>query len=448
MRINAIFRAAKRWFSDTPEEALEQAYQAALTVKAIEDRYFNGQKPAAETSDYSNNVATYFQAEIKKYLKIAVRGLTEFKASRSFLVDVNNRTLGKPHNAQETLLLEKIRFVESVILKYDEHNGVTSNLAPKAVEQSRIGASQDEGINQRFEGNSSSLSRVNKPPNQPSRTANQETNTETISDKTGVLPRSFLRTFNRIKREIDPNSYETEEEVLSRFRSSRNKTAVSIKFFLILIIAPLLTHQVTKSFIVSPLVDSYFSHHEQVIFINTNLEEEAFIELQRFEESLRFRSLLGLAPALSEAESEAEIQAKALEIAEDFRYRSSDAIENIFADIFSLVAFATIIFTSKREISIVKSFIDEVVYGLSDSAKAFLIILVTDMFVGYHSPHGWEVILEGIAKHFGLPENREFDFLFIATFPVILDTVLKYWIFRYLNRISPSAVATYRNMNE
>ncbi|MFM8299381.1 MAG: proton extrusion protein PcxA, partial [Microcystis aeruginosa] len=72
----------------------------------------------------------------------------------------------------------------------------------------------------------------------------------------------------------------------------------------------------------------------------------------------------------------------------------------------------------------------------------------TDIFVGFHSPHGWEVILEGLSRHFGLPENRQFNFLFIATFPVILDTVLKYWIFRYLNRISPSAVATYRNMNE
>jgi hypothetical protein len=33
---------------------------------------------------------------------------------------------------------------------------------------------------------------------------------------------------------------------------------------------------------------------------------------------------------------------------------------------------------------------DEIVYGLSDSAKAFIIILFTDMFVGFHSPHGWE----------------------------------------------------------
>ena len=78
----------------------------------------------------------------------------------------------------------------------------------------------------------------------------------------------------------------------------------------------------------------------------------------------------------------------------------------------------------------------------------FLIILFTDIFVGFHSTHGWEVLLENGLRHFGLPENRDFIFLFIASFPVILDTVFKYWIFRYLNQVSPSAVATYRNMNE
>ena len=104
--------------------------------------------------------------------------------------------------------------------------------------------------------------------------------------------------------------------------------------------------------------------------------------------------------------------------------------------------------TRKREVSTLKGFMDEIIYGLSDSAKAFIIILFTDMFVGFHSPHGWEVLLEGLSRHLGFAANREFIFLFIATFPVILDTVFKYWIFRYLNRISPSAVATYKNMNE
>ncbi|MFM7731913.1 MAG: proton extrusion protein PcxA, partial [Cyanobium sp.] len=65
----------------------------------------------------------------------------------------------------------------------------------------------------------------------------------------------------------------------------------------------------------------------------------------------------------------------------------------------------------------------------------------------FHSPEGWTVLLDGIAAHFGLPTGENFIMLFIATFPVVLATIFKYWIFRYLNRVSPSAVATLNNMN-
>ena len=122
--------------------------------------------------------------------------------------------------------------------------------------------------------------------------------------------------------------------------------------------------------------------------------------------------------------------------------------KNVFSDMLAVGAFVLLLTTQKRGILTLKSFLDEIVYGLSDSAKAFIIILFTDMFVGFHSPHGWEVLMEGLSRHLGFAANREFIFLFIATFPVILDTVFKYWIFRYLNRISPSAVVTYKNMNE
>lgn len=145
---------------------------------------------------------------------------------------------------------------------------------------------------------------------------------------------------------------------------------------------------------------------------------------------------------------EHKVEKKAQEIAWEYKLKGNNAIKNIFCDLISLIAFVFIISTNKREVEVLKSFIDDVIYGLSDSAKAFIIILLTDMFVGFHSPHGWEVILENITRHFGLAESRDFNFLFIATFPVILDAVFKYWIFRYLNRSSPSAVATYKNMNE
>ena len=95
-----------------------------------------------------------------------------------------------------------------------------------------------------------------------------------------------------------------------------------------------------------------------------------------------------------------------------------------------------------------KCFLDDIVYGLSDSAKAFLIILFTDVFVGFHSPHGWEVIVKNISEHLGIVFEKNIIGIFIATFPVILDTIFKYWVFRYLSRLSPSALATFKEMNE
>jgi hypothetical protein len=215
-----------------------------------------------------------------------------------------------------------------------------------------------------------------------------------------------------------------------------------------LILIPLLTQQLTKTFFVGPIVDQVRNKDNAKIFLNLDLEEEAFMELERFEKEVKFKSLIGWAPEISPKEIEEQVKEKALEMKEQYTKKGANAIKNLFADLLSLVAFAWVIVTSKKDILVIKSFIDEMVYGLSDSAKAFIIILFTDVFVGFHSPHGWEVLLEGLSRHLGIPENREFNGLFIATFPVILDTIFKYWIFRYLNRISPSAVATYRNMNE
>jgi hypothetical protein len=268
---------------------------------------------------------------------------------------------------------------------------------------------------------------------------------ESIADKTGVLPRSILRTADRIKRELDPNA---EQEVMEDFYLSKRRTFTAVRLLLLLIILPLLTQQVTKNFLISPIVDHYRTPETTGAFLNVDIEDEAFDELRRFEERLRFSSLVGATPPLAEPEINARLQEKARDLQLEAMAKSNNAVKNVFADIFSALVFGAVLLSSRREIEVLKSFMDEIVYGLSDSAKAFIIILLTDIFVGFHSPHGWEVLLEGVSRHFGIPESRDFIFLFIATFPVILDTIFKYWIFRYLNRISPSAVATYRNMNE
>ena len=264
-------------------------------------------------------------------------------------------------------------------------------------------------------------------------------------DKTGVIPRSISKIVERFKRELNPNS---EVEAIEEFKIARYQTLTSIKYIIVLLIMPILTNQVSKTFLISPIVDYCWNQSEHNIFMNESQEERAFAELERFEEKLHFEILIGKNADTSVKSINYKISNKALELATKYNLESSNAIKNIISDFLSIMIFILLIIVSKRQFSILKSFINELIYGLSDTAKAFLIILFTDIFVGFHSPHGWEIIIEALLRRFGLAENREFIFIFISTFPVVLDTIFKYWIFRYLNRISPSAVATYHNMNE
>ncbi|MEG4634646.1 proton extrusion protein PcxA [Microcoleus sp. AR_TQ3_B6] len=446
-RIVKYLYSAHQWYRETPDRALEQAYDAALAIKAIEDEHFGGQKISARSGNYGQSTLSYFKSELQKYLKVIQTRMVEFNASRSFL-ELPDRVGAKPkaghspdrhqhglpldNKDRASLVFEKLEFIDGVIDKYINNSRSTA-IVPVV-----------SSVNQPVKStNSTSQPQANKGAANSVQIPEGEV--DIYSEEVNLLPRSLLGTLNRITKELDP---EAEKEVVKNFRNSKVKTVISLRFILLLILVPLLTNQISKNFIVGPVVDHFRIKQNAPVFLNINLEEEAFQELERFEQHLKFEKLIGMTPSLSLEETENKIAEKAVELAEEYRSESNGAIKNIFSDLISCIAFAAIILTNKKEIEILKSFMDDVIYGLSDSAKAFVIILFTDVFVGFHSPHGWEVILEGVSRHLGLPENRQFIFLFIATFPVILDTVFKYWIFRYLNRSSPSAVATYKNMNE
>nr|YP_010354655.1 chloroplast envelope membrane protein [Eleutherococcus eleutheristylus]UOG86433.1 chloroplast envelope membrane protein [Eleutherococcus eleutheristylus] len=101
-----------------------------------------------------------------------------------------------------------------------------------------------------------------------------------------------------------------------------------------------------------------------------------------------------------------------------------------------------------EELVILNSWAQEFLYNLSDTIKAFSILLLTDLCIGFHSPHGWELIIGSVYKDFGFVHNDQILSGLVSTFPVILDTLFKFWIFRYLNRVSPSLVVIYHSMND
>ena len=101
-----------------------------------------------------------------------------------------------------------------------------------------------------------------------------------------------------------------------------------------------------------------------------------------------------------------------------------------------------------EELVILNSWVQEFLYNLSDTIKAFSILLLTDLCIGFHSPHGWELMIGSVYKDFGFSHNDQIISSLVSTFPVILDTIFKYWIFRYLNRVSPSLVVIYHSLND
>ncbi|WNZ43863.1 proton extrusion protein PcxA [Leptolyngbya boryana CZ1] len=474
-------RRAEQWYLETPDRALDQAYDAALKIRAIENEHFGGQKISPRATQLRGNALAYFEKDLQKYLRNIRMRLTEFHRSRSALAITNpNQTADTLRTIETTevgtdrfvptvqdkpsITLEKLRFIDEVLMRYADEQ-LTLEAVSASMLSVEINGSPDKKAKPDKKNSDNNLS-VADTQKVPANSAESTEDFESLSDKTGLLPRSILTTLNRLRRDLDPKS---EAEVLQNYRVSKVKTLLAVRFILILILVPLLVQQGVRNIALSNylipgawITQNFKVENPDRIFLNGEMAEEALRELQGYEERLKFENLLRetfereTLPA-EERETRAKerseqvevrVREKATEIAASFSTQSANAIKNWIADIAGTIAFVLILLNGKREIDILKSFMDETVYGLSDSAKAFIIILFTDVFVGFHSPHGWEIILESVSKHFGLPANRDFIFLFIATFPVILDTIFKYWIFRYLNRVSPSAVATYREMNE
>ncbi|MGF1602264.1 MAG: proton extrusion protein PcxA [Thermosynechococcaceae cyanobacterium] len=466
--------AVERWYQGTPERALEEAYQAAKAIKAIEDQHFDGQ-PIGFSSPYKGAVSTYFQTERDKNLRTIRVRLNEYKVGTVFvdlfpgkpepstvIERVVDRSSGDDSDAVtvETIassverqsLLDRLTFIDSILINYSATRPPRPKPQPQRQKSSLIDPNTVNGKTGKSNGSKPKQESVPVLVSVQNSLYEGEFTSDDISadpsklDSSSFIPRSILRTANRFRKELDsdPN---TEEDILKDFRVSRTRTQGAVRFLLILAIIPLLVQSFMKYVIVGPVVDRFQAPEKIEIIINPEVENKVFNDLSHYEQRLKFQSLTRATP-MDDVEMNQLLRERASELADEYRWELTEPAKNIIADLFALSTFAILIARGRQQIEVLKSFFDEIVYGLSDSAKAFILILLTDVFVGFHSPHGWEVIIESTLSHFGLPLNHNFINVFIATFPVMLDTVFKYWIFRYLNQISPSAVATYRNMNE
>lgn len=453
-----------RWLNQRHLHALQQAYQGAKEIKALEEHYFAGGKIAYTPQQKSKTVVDYVKSLRDRQLTKIRLNLLQFRLGAFLLdhqslremvgsdtLDANeldaNELLDQVHTPSSVLepdILEKLNFIESVVGKYrdrdfDDHrdfNDLTSNNL-----NSELSTTQ-------------TLQHLNA--DEPSQATEPTSNSVTVDpvvldaaqerikpNRTNAAS-SLIRGFTQVAKELTP---EYEQQVIHELRLRRRQNRLALRWLLILILVPISMQILTKNLVFEPLLDRYGSQHPQQVELNREIREGFHAEFTEYKESLEIDQLLGNLPKLTAEETSKRLEEKATELWQESREHALNGLKNVSADVVALVVFIGLVFFNRDKLIILRNFSNWSFLNLSDPAKVFLLILVTDMFVGFHSVEGWDVILGSVFNHFGLPENDTFIKSFIATVPVFMDSCIKFWIFNYLTRFSPAASAVYERMN-
>lgn len=502
------------WVKNTPERAINEAFESAVNIKRIEEEHFNNNK-IANNGSFSSSVFSVFEIQLQKYIGNIKTQLNFYKVSASLPYlqpqssnNSANAAISKytssnqvndpvgsgqlsanqlGGNAKKFSIYQKLTFIDYTLDRYERASDRTIDVPTKPLVNGNNQLPTNEEIDnsleeddkfQLFKSDRSKKRRVA----QPSTTLERS-----------ILPGSFFRAFDRVKRNLSGAYTDYEKDIVEELRQSRERITQASRYIAALVIAVIAAQFLSKALVFSPLINSLIDVNNMSVRFSPAIEEKAFEELRLVKERIEFdftiksfvrensynkeegqkletdkpelkepvtnkpteanksetNKLESKESELSEKELvESLIQKESVKILKKYNSQSLDGVKNLLSDISAAFVFYLFLISGRNEWMTIKEFLDEVLYSLNDNAKAFLIIISTDTFVGFHSSEGWDALLTLVFQHFGLPENKILAQSFISTVPVFLDGLFKFWIFQYLTQASPSTATIYREMNE
>ncbi|CAM6105166.1 unnamed protein product [Calypogeia fissa] len=266
-------------------------------------------------------------------------------------------------------------------------------------------------------------------------------------------PKKPERGMNRTIKELLLRIFEPQEEVEEDlnfeervFRFTSQSTA---KFVTILILVPWTVDFLVHDYALLPFLRRWVEEvplAAKVLDVKQSQKLHMIERLKLERQRIRFEAEIGKAPPLSDEELNEHIREEALELREELREENRSAFANLWSDAVAGFTFFLLLVFNPQQVAIMRMTGDRVFTNISDTGKAFIIILCTDIFLGYHSESGWETVIEILLDHYGLEVSQGSIYIFVAIVPVTIDACFKLWVFRYLTRLSPSAAATFREM--
>jgi hypothetical protein len=417
------------YFKHIPSRSINRAYILAKRIRNLQIHYiwYRGNFPSEAES---SKIATYMETILQEYVYTINWLLVEFRITR-FLCSLFSDLISKQSNSSLLILGDFNKLFnlpginKSDTLKFDK-------------QLLWIQASLDDlkPVQQNFFSYLFPLAITNLV----------SLNSKIVPyESIGLIPRSITRTFGRFQTELGTRSRSI---ILSEFRLLKYQAIASLQYILYVIVTILAGSQLLKFLILHPFIKAYWYKAQDFLFINTSQEEQALIKLQEIEELVWLELVLDSHAKFSAQNFAVNIHQKTLDLVDFYTQDSIAILLNLLNSFWLIGALIVSLIYGTKRLTILNSWIQEIFYSLSDTMKAFFILLCTDLCIGFHSPHGWEIIIAWSVEHLGFPHNPYIISCIVSTFPVILDTIFKYWIFRHLNRISPSIVVTYHTMNE
>nr|YP_010176214.1 chloroplast envelope membrane protein [Tadehagi triquetrum]QSQ71349.1 chloroplast envelope membrane protein [Tadehagi triquetrum] len=228
---------------------------------------------------------------------------------------------------------------------------------------------------------------------------------------------------------------------------TKNKTFIPLLYLISIVFLPWCISFTFKKSLESWFIN-WWNIRQSEIFLNDSQEKSILKKFIEFEELFLLDEMLKECPETHLQNLRTGIYKETIQLIKTHNEDHINTIFHFFTNLISFFILSGYSILGNQELVLINSWVREFFYNLSDTIKAFSILLLTDLCIGFHSTHGWELMIGFVYKDFGFAQNDQIISGLVSTFPVILDTILKYWIFRYLNRVSPSLVVIYHSIND
>lgn len=206
------------------------------------------------------------------------------------------------------------------------------------------------------------------------------------------------------------------------------------------ILGPLLLSTCVRLSLIDPLVHAV----QGDVHFHLDLSEEQYDEVAEkvgeTKEVMEYEMLMHRAPHLNHHDLEDKLKEEGLKLERHEREKSLNVVSNTLSDALTFIVLIAAAISYSKNLDQIRQNILLKFLSLEVSTQAFALILVADVFVGYHSAEGWVTFLELVYGRYTVIEIEEVeDFirLFVATVPVMMNVAFKFWVYRYLRKLSP-----------